>query len=164
MRGWRQIANEQPVSKRSRRDVLGGRTTACGQYHSSLTGRQIVHVPTAWLLTAAVVLAQSGHHHDDATVQPRARPWGWDANLFAGWNHQLRTFENFQSIRIAEAGSWDPMSVNGPAVGCTSNPCFRSSRSPSRRSARLRCFKPRAGLVPRLPARWRPNEMVAHMH
>jgi hypothetical protein len=54
------------------------------------------------MLTATVLFAQSAHHHD-AAAMPTSWSWSWDANVFAGWNYQLRKFRDFQKV---ESQNW----------------------------------------------------------
>ena len=50
------------------------------------------------------VFGQAEHHHHEDT--PPAEPtwtWSWGANVFAGWNYQLRKFRDFDAI---ESQNW----------------------------------------------------------
>ena len=54
------------------------------------------------MLTAAMLLAQSEHQHGSVATTP-AWSWSWDANVFLGWNYQLRKFTDFQRV---ESQNW----------------------------------------------------------
>jgi hypothetical protein len=56
-----------------------------------------------WLLGGAGLGAQSEHAHDGAAPDEPAWMWSWNANVFFGWNYQLRKFTDFQRV---ESQNW----------------------------------------------------------
>jgi hypothetical protein len=55
-----------------------------------------------WLV-ATVVSAQTDHVHSPASEEAPPWKWAWDANLFAGWNAQVRKFRDFRTF---ESQNW----------------------------------------------------------
>jgi hypothetical protein len=55
----------------------------------------------AWLM-AAPAFAQTEHVHTPAPDAP-AWTWSWEANVFVGWNYQLRKFRDFDRV---ESQNW----------------------------------------------------------
>src|SRR3982751_2463341 len=53
-------------------------------------------------LAEASAWAQGEHVHDQSADAP-GWTWTWDANLFAGWNYQLRKFRDFERV---ESQNW----------------------------------------------------------
>jgi hypothetical protein len=60
-------------------------------------------VLTAWVLTATVLVAQQAEHQHGPVSARSAWSWSWDANVFLGWNYQLRKFTDFQRV---ESQNW----------------------------------------------------------
>jgi hypothetical protein len=54
-------------------------------------------------LATAGVCAQSEHQHDMPMDAGESWTWSWSANVFAGWNDQLRKFRDFATI---ESQNW----------------------------------------------------------
>jgi hypothetical protein len=54
--------------------------------------------------TGTRALAQSeAHHHEPAPPAPAAWTWTWGANVFVGWNYQVREFTDFDAV---ESQNW----------------------------------------------------------
>ena len=65
--------------------------------------------------TGTRALAQSEqHHHEPAPPAPAAWTWTWGANVFVGWNYQVREFTDFDAV---ESQNWFMGGGEHPLLG-----------------------------------------------
>ena len=66
-------------------------------------GRLLLALPVAAVSVVPVFGQAEHHHHEDTPPAEPAWTWSWGANVFAGWNYQLRKFRDFDAI---ESQNW----------------------------------------------------------
>jgi hypothetical protein len=63
---------------------------------------RLMAIVAIWLFASTPMIAQTEHVHPAAS-DTQTWTWSWDANVFVGWNYQLRKFRDFQKV---ESQNW----------------------------------------------------------